>query len=572
MKPGRKKAATEKNRDRPALIAGVFVIALITLLLYAPARNFDILFWDDNVYLYDNPVIKDLSPEGIATVFTTFYASNYHPLTTFSWMLEYAAAGFNPKIFHLTNVILHLLNVLLVLFISRRILKNTYAAFTAALIFSVHPLHVESVAWISERKDLLYTFFLLLSLNAYLNHLEHKKLKFYLYCLFFFLCSLFSKSAAVVLPVLLFLIDYITGRKPNRSMITDKIPLVILSALFSIITILSQEAPTQESFAPHFPLWQRPFIAAYATLYYLTSFFLPTGMSPLHPYPSLPGGTIRPYLIAFIILLAIITALLILWRLQGRHKPVLLFGLLFFMISLLPVLQLVPVGQAIVADRYTYLPYFGLALVTGWAVFILPDHFKTRKPLYPVLTRIILAGMILFFIIQTVRYQENWRSSSALFSAIVQRYPGHQWSWYNLGRTKMEYRDYDGAIQNLSRALSIDPKNTTIRYLRSQAYMQTRNFSSVIRDLDTLLNIDPSVAKAYINRGTAKGMIKDYSGSVIDFTHALTIKPGDTGLLVNRGMSYWYAGDHPNACRDWDNARILGSRMGAALLTRNCPE
>lgn len=570
MKPVSKQHTTRSAETKIWLISGITGVAFLTFLLYTEVFSFEILYWDDNVYLFDNPYLKDFSLKGIKAIFSTFYASNYHPLTTLSWMIEYAISGYNPTLYHFTNLFLHLANVILVLVVTRRLTGNTVAAIVAALIFGIHPMHAESVAWISERKDLLFFFFGFLSLNAYLIYTDHKSRTQYFTALLFFLLSLLSKSAAVVIPGLIILVDLYRNRKFNSKVWLEKIPFLVLSVIFIYLTLKSQVITTEASFAAHFPYWQRPLIAGYALLYYFGSYFLPVKLSPLHPYPSLPGSTITVYLTASLVLVLIIALFFFFFYRYSQFRKSLWFGLGFFVIALLPVLQFIPVGQAIVADRYTYLPYAGLAILTGIIVTWQRESRVGRRSNLSTITWVVLGGFCLYFFIQTKLYLPTWKSSISLFTYMTEQNPGHAWSWYNLGRTRMEKGEYLEAEKDLTKALEIEPGNNTIRYLRSQAYINTGNLQGVIRDLDLIIRTDTTIAGAYINRGNARGMLKDYSGSVRDFTQALRLLPNDTSLLINRGLSYWYAGDLPNACRDWKSAEILGSRKGSSMREQYC--
>jgi hypothetical protein len=360
--------------------------------------------WDDDKYITGNPLIK--GPDWNA-IFTEASASNYHPFTMLSLAFNYTISGADPFSYHLVNWLLHILNTALVFFFIYKISgKKNYVAAFASLIFGLHPMHVESVAWVSERKDVLYTFFFLLALLQYWRFLEIGKRSNIIFCFVFFILSLLSKPAAVILPVVLLLLDYWKGRSFKWKMLVEKIPFFIMSFVFGFITVKVQTADAIVSF-DIYPLWSRFFFACYTIMIYTVRFFVPYPLSAFHPYPSVDALGLSVWLSPiFIIALAVL-----LWL--KRKDRLLVFSLLFFIVNLLLVAQFVSVGLTIVSERYTYVPYIGLSFLTGmW----LEKYLITSSNMF---IKAVPFGIAIVFGIISFQRTKVWKDGDTLWADVI---------------------------------------------------------------------------------------------------------------------------------------------------------
>ncbi len=354
-KPVQTKSLIKKDYTIYWLIAGL----LLTLLVYFPSLINGFTNWDDNEYI-NNPFVNNLSLAGVVKTFSIYFSGNYHPLTLISLGLDHMIGGNNPFIYHFTNLLLHLLNTLLVFLLVKRLTQNNLLALLTFILFGVHTLHVESVAWVSERKDVLYSFFYLASLIIYTSYASGRKGVFYGLSILFFLLSLLAKGQAIMLVVILPLIDYVKGRKWfSLKVLSEKIPFFLLSLLFILIAFRAQESANAIDYS-YFTRPERFAFASFGMAQYLIKSILPLGLSAYYPYPPrlLSGGIPSFYWLYIISLPIFLTGSYFLFK----RSRIYAFGLCMFFLNLLPLLQLIPVGGAMMADRYFYMPSVGLLL------------------------------------------------------------------------------------------------------------------------------------------------------------------------------------------------------------------
>ena len=383
-------------------------VAVITALCLFPMLRNGFTNWDDEYYVVNNSLLR--GPDWIG-IFTRPVVSNYHPLTVLSLAANFAISGKDPHSYLILNLLLHLLNVVLVfVFIYSISRRQTLVAFFTALIFGIHPMHVESVAWISERKDLLYTLFYLLALMQYWLFLRSRKPFRLWLCFLLFVLSMFSKPAAIVLPLVLFLMDYWQQRPITRQVVLEKIPFILVAALFAIITLKLQSVTAMTSL-DLYPFWVRLFFASYAVLVYLFWFFVPYPLSAFHPFPE-PGHL---GLVIYLAPLFLAALLFVIW--QFRKNRLVVFGFLFFLVNVVLVLQLIPIGMTIVSERYTYVPYIGLAFMFT----MLASEYLKEKRLVPAIAGAVVIFSLFGFL--TFKRTQVWKDSDSLWTDVIDHYP-----------------------------------------------------------------------------------------------------------------------------------------------------
>ncbi len=406
----------------------VGLILIITFIAFYPCLKNGFVNWDDDKYVIENSAIKFLSAENTNKILTSFFAGNYQPLTILSYLPDYRFFRLNPAGYHLTNLILHLFNCLLVFWLIVMISGRVSVAFIVSVFFGVHPLHVESVAWISERKDALYAAFFLGAIICYLKYLrEERKLKYYLFSIFLFVLSLLSKSMAITLPLVLLLIDYLLHRKHDKYMFIDKVPFFLLSLIFGIIAVYSQNSGGALIYhGSHY------FLATFTTLsyciiFYLNKIFIPVKLSCLYPY----YGAGKPLSSLFFPAMFIILFLAAVF--SGKYTKKFIFGGAFFVIIMLPVLQIIPLGETIVADRYTYISSIGIFYILA-EIFI---WLYARRTKYRFMIRAslsaVLIGLTCLLVFLTWNRCKVWHDGVSLWSDVLKNYPKAATAYNNRG-------------------------------------------------------------------------------------------------------------------------------------------
>ena len=408
----------EKKSINTWVWVALAIVLLTTLAIYFKAIKFDFLMtWDDSFYFTENNDIKDLHWTNIKLFFTEFYLGNYQPITVLMYAIEYKLVGNSSYLYHLNNIILHIINTFLVFVLIRKISsKNVMVALITASFFAIHPMHVESVVWVSERKDVLYSFFFLLSLIIYTNYYKSGKLKHLILTCIFFVLSCLTKSAAVILPLVLLLLDYYSNRKYSWKMFVEKVPFFAISLIFGIVALNSQKSaiPATPIISNHF------LVVSFSLISYIFKAFIPVHLSAIYPYPIESGGTLP--IMYYLSLLFIGLLILFVWYSCRWGKDV-VFGFLFFIITIILVLQFVEVGFATMADRYTYIPYIGLFFIVGKFFEYLYNSVNRNYKKY---TNYLLVAIIFGFItFSTISYGrvKLWKNDGALFSDVLNKYP-----------------------------------------------------------------------------------------------------------------------------------------------------
>jgi hypothetical protein len=380
----------------------------------------------------------------------------------------------------------------------------------------------------------------------------------------FALLAMLSKSAAVVIGPVLLVLDLWARRAWNWRLVWEKVPFLALGLVFGLVALQSQATAMQESFAPHFPWWQRPFVAGHALFFYLSRFVVPIGQSAMHPYPLAPGDPLAPLVLTSCGALAILAGLGVVALRSPTHRRTVLGGTAFFLLTLAMVLQLIPVGRAIVAERYTYVPYIGLSLIVA-AVVVHPLRVRGRS-----LPLLITAGVLVVFAGLTVRRIGVWKDSFTLFADVLERYPTDGLMYYNRGLTHYHQGNHEAAVKDYSRAIRHKPDCAMCHYNRALALKELGRMDEVARDLERTIELQPDHPGALSNRGITRALKQDLSGALADFDRALAIAPNDTNALINRGITRQLVADLDGACADWKRLADLGSKRGVALVRQHC--
>lgn len=511
------------------LLSCVLFILIITAICYLPIIQNKFTNWDDQLYITNNPLLIGPDWPGI---FTTNLVQNYHPLTIISFVLNHQLAGFEPLSYYLLNMFLHLANTALVFYFIWLISGNKkWVALFTALVFGIHPMHVESVAWIAERKDVLYTFFFLLSLIQYWRYLQEGKKLNYWYCFIFFILSLLSKPAAIILPLVLLLLDYWQGKQIGMMLLKNKILFFLLSAVFAVLTIGAQN----QAIAGFelYPFWLRPFFACYTLMIYFFRFFIPYPLSAFHPYPSAAA----PDIIILISPVFVMALAILLWF--NRKNKTVIFGVLFFIVNLLLVLQIISIGQTIVSERYTYVPYIGIAFVLS---MLLDKKFANNNFRW-----LIIALVTVVFGFMSFQRVQVWKNSNTLWTNAIHHYPKaavpRKYRADYLAKTAAVTRDTTVAkalflqgLEDCNVAIESKPNDAMAYEKREFINLNLNRNNEAIADANRLIELQPGSELAYYTRGMVYMRFRESEKAFADFDKAVKAKPDFHSALNNRGV------------------------------------
>ncbi len=516
------------------IIFSICAILIVTTAAFLPSLNNDFVNWDDDVNVTENPKIKDLSWGNVKRIFTSRHPLDYYkPLTELSYALEYHFFGLEPRPYHSTNLILHLLNSLLVFWLIFLLTEKVGVSLIAALLFGVHPLHVESVAWVNQRKDLLYGFFFLGALISYLFYLKKLEIKYYYLSLFLFFISLLPKPQGVVLPLVLLLFDYFFGRKFDRRRFHEKIPFFLLSVVFIAVSIGAIGGwPTEDSGKLFIPL---PNLAnaVYGLVFYLVKLAIPVKLSCLYPCRYLPGGVMAPLLF---IRLLVIAGLAISVVYSGRYGRKIIFAALFFLINILPVLQLFSTRPTIAADHYIYIASIGVFYIAGeiltWLCGRKIGSTKIAKSFSLAIFGIII-GLFSFLTRQRCRV---WEDSETLWRDVLKNHPDVPIAHNNLGIALLDRSRVDEAGAHYREALRLKPDYAQAHYNLGVVLAEGGRLDQAISHYAEALRIKPAHPEAHNNLGVAFSKQGRLEEAGKHYLQALRLKPDYVEAHYNLGL------------------------------------
>ena len=532
-----KKESLTKESIFPVLIASL-VLAVICLIAYCPGLNNALVDWDDLQYVYEVSLIRDLSFKNICHIFSSYLMGNYHPFTVLSLIFNYHVSGVEPFSYHLTNLVIHIFNSILVLLVILRMNKGMLAAGITAALFAVHPMHVESVVWAAERKDVLYTFFFLFSFLFYLKYIDTGHFRFIASAFVFFVFSCFSKGMAVTLPLIMLAADYALDRKDYQKLFVEKIPFLLVSMLFGMVAIDGQQKWGAIAYYPEYGFIDKFFLSVYSFSFYLCKLICPTDFSVVYPYPVKTGDWLPPTIYFSLLVLLIYKALA--FCTIKREKAV-FFGILFFGISILPVLQLLPVGDSITADRYSYVASIGLFFIAGVLV-------EKLVSVYGLKFTYLNTSFIAFFaaIIGLLTYLSNqqsrvWKNDFTLLTHALQAQPLSHVSNTKMGIYHQLAGRTDQSIEYYEKALSLR-RNATAANNLGQCYVDKKQYALSLPYFQLSIALKPNDPQTWFNMGNAYDSLGNYDEAIRDYTVALEHDKNLFKAYNNRACSFFALG------------------------------
>jgi len=578
-----------QTNKRTYSLAGL--VGVITFLVYLGSLHNDFIAeWDDGEYVLDNPFIRSISPAFFKWAFFDFYSSNWHPLTWISHALDYAIWGLNPLGHHVSNNILHAVNVFLVVVLIMRLqefAKGTVpsgqkgatlneagmliTAGVTGLLFGLHPIHVESVAWIAERKDLLCALFFLLSILAHLRYVSPSPLsphlkcgeagffpfwredgwvgrKWYFLSLSIFVLALMSKPMAVSLPIVLLILDWypLSRLHPGKAALAafvEKIPFFAFSLISSALTILAQRAGGAIIEIRVVPLSSRLLIAVQSLVAYIEKMIVPIELIPYYPYPK----GVALFSVKSLLAIALVVGITFACAMISSKQKVWLAALGYYAITLLPVIGIVQVGSQSMADRYTYLPSLAPFLIVGLGASWVYNRMmiNRQRPALIVGIFFLCTGVVIFGCLSflTIRQIHIWENGLSVWSYVVEKEPGRASIAYtNLGLVYQKMGRLSGALENYEKAIALDKYDYLAYNNRGTIFYKLGQFDKAVQSYDKAVTLKPDDYRAYYNRALTYDKVGRLNEAIEDLQRAVRLKGGDPLILNNLGLLYGKAG------------------------------
>ena len=541
-------------------------LAVAIAVVYGPVRGFEFVEMDDPAYVRDNGAIQNgLNWPAVQWAFTSGHCSNWHPLTWLSHTVDWNLFGNNPAGHHLVAVLFHMANTLLLFCILKKMTSAIWRSAFVAALFGLHPLHVESVAWISERKDVLSTFFWMLTMWAYVRYAEMRAggqvrkresgsspsrslshfLTFYSLALLFFALGLMCKSMLVTLPFVLLLLDFWPLRRAmSGKLLLEKIPFFLLTVLSSTATYLAQNKGGAVASLHKLALGPRVANAFISYAAYIKNFLWPKNLAPLYPHP---GQWPASYVAVSIMVLLLMTAI-IFW--QRARRPFLAVGWLWFLGTLVPVIGLVQIGVHAYADRYTYVPLIGLCIMVAWGVPELIARWPGRKLFLTVsTTAVLIACMVL-----TRKQISYWQNTGTLFAHELEAAAENEIAHDTLGYFLARQGKIDEAIAHYRRALQLNSDYTVAHNNLAFAYSQQHRLDEAIAEYTMSLQRKPDDAQVENNLATAYADQAKWDNALLHYAKAAGIDPQNAEAHYNWALALSRIGKLDDAIQHYNEA------------------
>lgn len=555
----RPQARATTPQPRIALWPALLVLA-ITFIAFFPSLSNAFVNWDDNINIYENKNVEALDWPHVKGIFSNTVIGNYNPLTILTFAIERHFVGLSPKLYHVDNLILHLICVFLGYLFLRKLKLGTWPAMFGSLLFAVHPMRVESVAWATERKDVLYAVFYLGALVAYVRYLEtNYAKKYFAIAIFLFAFALFAKIQAVALPLSFLALDYYFKRPLRFKLLLEKAPLFLMSLAVGCIGIFLLSKAESLKDNTGFGLAGHLFIGAYSFCVYLIKAVIPYALSPVYPYPAKLGPEF------YLAPLGVIAVLWFLWTQHRRGNHAIVFGSAFFIVNIVFMLQILSAGQGFIADRFSYIAYIGLCFI---AAKLLESAMANKN--WTSFAQGAAAIYIAVFAVITWKQCAIWKDGETLWSAVMRKYPndplayGQRGYWYrdiaarSRGETAQRYyalalADYNRAVDIYANATDkFNKDKVTVHNSRGKTLFDMGRDKEAVADYTSAIQLDPNYAEAYINRGALYGKTGQKELALADFNKGIELDPKAANGYFNRSLLYCEMNKFDLAIRDYD--------------------
>ncbi len=542
----------------------LIIISLIVAsgLAFSPIAGNDFINFDDGQYITENNHIQSgINVNHIKWAFSDIVGCNWHPLTLLSHMLDWTLFGANAHAHHLVSLLLHIGAVIFLFLFLNKTTHNVWSSAFVAFFFAVHPLRVESVAWASERKDVLSMFFGMATLYSYAFYAESSKTAKYSLCLMLFILALMSKPMMVTLPFVLMLLDYWPLQRWQKAMkqesnsdhslkalFVEKIPFICLAIIVSLITFWIQNREGAVSLKDALPFFTRAANAIVSYAAYLQNIFWPVNLSVFYPYNFSPN--IKAIIFSGMIIIVITFAVFY----YVRKLPLLMVGWFWYLGTLVPVIGLVQIGGQSMADRYTYLPSIGISIMLAWAI----PHMMKRRKIRKIILGPACLSLLIIMSILTWKQCLYWKDSATLFSHALQVTKNNYLAHNNFGLALNAQGKTKEALEHYSESIRIKPDYIFAYINRGSIYNNFGRYQSAINDYNQVIFHQPNYAIAYYNRGLAYFNLGQYKSAISDYNKTIRLQPDNAAAYNNRGNTYLRLGNTIRGCMDAKKACSMG--------------
>ncbi len=581
--------ATKNRFNNKWLHIGLLVVAIVTA--YSKIFHAGFISWDDYEYVVHNRDITGFSAGNIAAWFSKFYIGNYHPLTVCSYAVDYLFGGLQPFVYHLTNILLHTGNAIILYFFINRLQPRKAVGLFVALIFVLHPVETESVSWVAERKALLCTFFYLLALLQYVGHVAAPSFKKMTFIVLLALAAMLSKGIGVALPLSLIAVDLWLARDlRNKKVWLEKLPLFVISIVFGLVAIKAQAAEKALGMHAEHNLLNTLLFAADAYVQYIVHLFVPAKLSVIYPYPLEVG--ILEYL-CLLVAIGIAALAVVAYR---KKWYVLSGGIVFYTVNIALVLQFIQFGECLMADRYLYIAGIGVIFPAVYYLFALLQRVSKLF-----VATIITTIVALVLLIMTFFRNDIWLSDLDFFTSILNTFPNSSVAQYSVGALYTRMGEYNVAETHLAKAVQIDPNNykawydkgalhlrqgrvedaldalnrciaikeyTKAYFSRAMLYEGTGKPALAIADADRVLADQPQNARAYYVKADCLEQQGNVQAALDNYSEAITYENTEPLFYIRRGLVLGKMSRYPQALADLDYAVSLNGNNGEAFYYR----
>ena len=586
--PNPKKQAAQQSQTTTSAASAfdgwLSIVAVIAVTFFAFIQTFqsDFVNWDDDVNILQNKNLAAFTFENIKNIFTTNIMGGYNPLPIFTFAIEKALVGTEglSKLIHADNLILHLITVFLVYRLVGLMGLSRWSALLVALLFGIHPMRVESVAWATERKDVLFGAFYFASLIQYAKYLKSDAYglsnRHFLWAFVLFVFALFSKVQAVSLPLSMLAMDYYFKRPLNFKLVFEKVHFFLGSLAMGLATIiLLKSEKTIDDTVLNYSIIEKIVVGFYTYLIYLGKCIYPWTMSPLYPFPKTVDAAFYASSLFFI------ASVVGVWYAYRKGWSKLVFGWLFFFVNYIFVSQIVQAGQGYLADRFTYVPYFGffiiLAAFTEGGLFKSSGNSQQSTDGTQKLglgenvdwkVKLGVAGYLLLLFFTTYNQVKVWKDGETLWTHTINFDDKIPTAWQNRALIYRERKNYDKAINDLNMSLAIKPSAASYNS-RGKTYFDMNKPVEGLTDYNNALRLDSTLVEAYANRGAAYGQMGKLDSCMMDLSKELSLDSTHINALVNRGAALGVLGKKEEAIRDLSKVIDIEPTHVNAIVNRS---